>query len=376
MKFMLTVILFFYFAALSSVGLVLGAQLERLGMNQGNEDISQTFKDFGELVKKTEEQRQKIANEGFTKFIDGLNVLNANLKPELSELTSSASGKEKAARAAIDKCEQQTKKLKKDQDKLKEAIGELNKKIQEYENVLATNLRDVTGFQRKRYCTIASSLVPIIESIMKLGALEKDDMKKQRSKIKKLGDAAEKLSKGVENLTRKKVRTLQKLNITSDWKKVFQDAGVKKSDLDNEETAKMILGIIEKETGEKIELPPDEAYESDDMTAPPEPSIPPPPPPPQSDSEGNCPPPPPPPTCAADAPPPLPARDSSRANLLDEIHKGTLLRKTPQQVNLPTLNDDQKKNDITSLLKNAMASRRPAIAEDEDGNDEEDEWTD
>ena len=33
-------------------------------------------------------------------------------------------------------------------------------------------------------------------------------------------------------------------------------------------------------------------------------------------------------------------------------------------------------SDITSILKNAMAARRPAVVDDQDDDDDDDEWSD
>ena len=313
--------------------------------------------------------------------------------------------------------------------------------------------------------------------LLVLGRAEQDLVEKHQVKMSKLGLAEKSLPDTIETLTTKRVRTFQKLNITSDWKKVFKDAGVKKSDLADEETAQLILQTIENATGQKINLPTDEEFihggfeeeppvlparkqraaaplpveqpegqqqakdeesrgdkregeTADGVEGAAEPSANFPPAssdqelsstPPQlpprasnnnanmnNEADGNAeengdgtneeqpqqtetipeaPPFPcddastiPPAPSAPSAPsissqsqnaPPLPSR--GRADLLSEIQKGTTLRHT-NQVDLPKLETAEKVNDMTSLLRSAIATRRVAVVDDPETDS--DEWTD
>lgn len=61
-----------------------------------------------------------------------------------------------------------------------------------------------------------------------------------------------------------------------------------------------------------------------------------------------------------------------RSGLLSQIQEGASLRKAEtKQAELPEV---QNANDITSVLRNAMVSRRSAVVDDDETD--EDEWSD
>lgn len=69
-----------------------------------------------------------------------------------------------------------------------------------------------------------------------------------------------------------------------------------------------------------------------------------------------------------------PAAPSGRAGLLSQIQQGTSLRRVERApAELPEV---ENASDITSILKNAMAARRPAVVDDQDDDDDDDEWSD
>lgn len=134
-----------------------------------------------------------------------------------------------------------------------------------------------------------------------------------------------------------------------EWRKLFQQAGVKKSELKNPETAAALL--------ETVMAPP-----------------PPPPPPPAAGAH----PPPPPPPADLHAPPPPPAgpppAPSRGPSLADQIkNRSTELHK----VDLPDIKgkDETELKPMRSALEAVIAQRRKAMAPDEP-SDDNDEWKD
>jgi Wiskott-Aldrich syndrome protein len=187
-------------------------------------------------------------------------------------------------------------------------------------------------------------------------------------------------------------------NIPPDWKKLFQQAGIKKSELRDAETAKYVMGVLnEAIAAEEAGGPP-----SDNAPQAPIGSAPPPPGPPAMVG-GGPPPPPPPPMGGAPRPPPqkMPAStsgggppppaappvpsggggsdDDGRGSLLSQIRGGAQLKKVDPTA-VPDLKqfDQAKTTDLASVLASAMNSRRMDM-NTEDGGVEgvgEDEWSD
>jgi hypothetical protein len=180
-------------------------------------------------------------------------------------------------------------------------------------------------------------------------------------------------------------------NIPPEWRKLFQAAGVKKSELKDAETAKFVMNVI----GETIatssapaiapSTPALSSVSAPAVVAPPSvvPSsgaTPPPPPPPVSKGPS---PPPPPPTMKA---PPSGAASGSRADLLKSIQQGKELRKVePGSLpDLKALNPNESRylfRNLVDTLASAMAARRVAMQahgddEDDDQPAEEEEWSD
>jgi len=211
-------------------------------------------------------------------------------------------------------------------------------------------------------------------------------------------------------------------NIPPQWRKLFQAAGIKKSDLKDADTVKFVMETISQN------LPPGTAPPMMGGAAPPAPPkrtgpAPPPPAttraPPPPTTRGAAPPPPsrggapPPPTTRGDAPPPPPPPpgpgappprgppapaapvyeesyeqyeeedngSDSRGGLLAQIRQGTSLKKAEERSSeLPEL-DQQTSDNLASILASAMAARRvdmklkPAPGEDGEEGDE-DGWSD
>lgn len=175
-------------------------------------------------------------------------------------------------------------------------------------------------------------------------------------------------------------------NLPPEWKKVFQEAGVKKSELSNPETSAVILQVIQEHTGGGLDAPPPSDAGFDESN----PSAPPPPPLPSSGGAGAPPPPPPPPmpgaqtpyrdpsAAAAQKPAGAPAAaPDGRGDLLSQIRGGAQLRKVEIAEKPPTLESSQGQG-LVGALRNAMNNRREHIREDEveDDDEEDDIWSD
>jgi Wiskott-Aldrich syndrome protein len=187
-------------------------------------------------------------------------------------------------------------------------------------------------------------------------------------------------------------------NIPPDWKKLFQAAGIKKSELRDAETAKYVMGVLnEAIAAEEAGGPPTD-------NAPPVPTgmAPQPPGPPPMIGGGPAPPPPPPPGPGRAPPPPSnnyggagaggppvappmpqPSGGDSgdgdgRNSLLSAIRGGTTLKKVDPTA-VPDLKqfDQAKTTDLASVLASAMNSRRVDMnTEDDAQGADADEWSD
>jgi len=223
--------------------------------------------------------------------------------------------------------------------------------------------------------------------------------------------------------------TFEIRNIPPEWRKLFQAAGIKKSDLKDKDTAKQIMSIIDQHGGEAAisSGPPTQRYgppppppggprgpnnsNSNSNSKPPPPpgrpmggqggAIPPPPsgprpqqggapPPPPPPSFGGAPPPPPPPinnqsyesSFEAPLPPPQPQlnvdspKNSGRGALLKSIQQGTSLRKIDKDEwqNSQPAPAPKSSNALAATLAKAMETRRIAIKEEVEEDWSDNEW--
>jgi len=163
-------------------------------------------------------------------------------------------------------------------------------------------------------------------------------------------------------------------NIPPEWKKLFQAAGVKKSELQDAETSKMIMETISLTLGDAAPPMPAGMVSPGSAPAPPAPPGPAPPPPPGPPPPGAPPPPGPPPLAAASA-------GGSSAGLgLAGALAGAKLRSVhdnpaPAVPDLSKLAPDQSAS-LVDRLTQAMDARRKAVTNvDEEENEEwSDEW--
>jgi hypothetical protein len=168
-------------------------------------------------------------------------------------------------------------------------------------------------------------------------------------------------------------------NIPPEWRKLFQAAGVKKSELKDKETAAFVMDIIQKEGG--VELLQNGGGGGGDAPAAAAPSAPPPPAPPMPPA--NAP--------KAPVPPPAPKRPGTaapaaaaagggggqRGGLLDQIKQGKELKSV--ETTAPPVAAAPPSANLAETLAMAMTARRGAmqqkptkssVLDDEDDNDE------
>jgi len=376
--------------SVSMVGVQLGDLLIRIAHEQSSSDIEYEFLSFGQDFKDTEEKREAVARAYFDEIFVPIKKYLTNDKQPLNNVIAVSAKKSKEAKSNIKKAEAKSKKSSKDPVKLQTSIQELNKSLQEAQEIHMNSLRSALILQRGKYCSVATHMANVFDKLTLVHEAEAKVLS-HHTKLRELGKQTKAIATDIAELCKKKMRTLIDLTkISSTWKTIFREAGVKKSDLRDAETAKYIIETIEKATGQKIDIPLGDdfsSYQDDD--------VPPPPPPPR-----NIPPPPPremrnqdasyaqepepeeekieyeyvPPAPAAPAAPNMPAASggSGRAGLLSQIQQGTTLRKVERPpAELPEVSNA---SDITSILKNAMASRRSAVVDDQEEMDD-DEWS-
>ncbi|KAF2076768.1 hypothetical protein CYY_001957 [Polysphondylium violaceum] len=208
-------------------------------------------------------------------------------------------------------------------------------------------------------------------------------------------------------------------DIPPDWRKLFQSAGIKKSELKNAETAQFIVNVIGEQlasgtmsdapltpsrsapppppgTRASVAPPPPPSGPRASVAPPPPPSnprattAPPPPPPPHTGGGAPPPPPPPPPMAKAGGPPPPPPPSTrsaiapsgggdSRNDLLASIRQGTKLKEVDHSNPLPDIKElgDVGNRSLVDTLAAAMANRRTNMGEDEsdEEDDDDDDWS-
>lgn len=190
--------------------------------------------------------------------------------------------------------------------------------------------------------------------------------------------------------TRIKIR-----NIPPEWRKLFQAAGIKKSELKDKDTAAFVMNIIEKEGGlESMGTPgPAPPLPPKNKQPPPPPPVKPNPPPPPASGGAppplpppNAPPPPsapsppnlPPPAAASTpaAPPPSASSGNSRGDLLAAIQKGTQLKHVDPSDASSASAASPPPTGLADTLARAMEARRGAIKGAVEEEHDDSDWSD
>jgi len=175
-------------------------------------------------------------------------------------------------------------------------------------------------------------------------------------------------------------------NIPPEWKQIFQKAGIKKKDLENNpELAREVVNIMNhaqeeaEEKGGSIQY--NQEVKVGTNAPPPPPMMGKAPPPPPVGTKG----PPPPPKSEIGGAPPVPqlqhvetnsGGDEERGGLLQQIRQGTSLKKV--EVNEGGRDGDGGGGTLLSILQNAVSKNRKDIEGEDDEKEEEwsNDWTD
>eukprot|EP01105_Mastigella_eilhardi_P014821 TRINITY_DN3380_c0_g1_i1.p1 TRINITY_DN3380_c0_g1~~TRINITY_DN3380_c0_g1_i1.p1 ORF type:complete len:515 (-),score=147.13 TRINITY_DN3380_c0_g1_i1:100-1596(-) len=452
-------------AALSGIGIQLGDLLLRVAASQASDDVEKGVMAIANTVKDVEMAREEWSRSLMSNTILPLKMRMEKDARDLTAFEKTAKAKQKAAAQSVKKAEQLSKKAGKkgaSPTLLQQSISNLNDKIQEAQNILLEQLKAALLMQRERYCSFVGGWNTVMQSQEKCAQISVDQIGKNRNALTDLAAAQDRIPADKEELVKERVRTLIDLNSISDeWRHVFQQAGVKKSDLRDEETARFILDTLQSmlppgvdaaslffgndspdgsdssapapasparsaspastedsasessagpslparekpsaprvPAGRKAPPPPPASRKPPPSMPPPgvpesmSSSAPPPPPPPPPPRAGGAPPPParapdaqlstaPPPPAPRGAPAPAPASGGGgRTDLLQQIQQGRQLKKAEEQAKLPEIKSiGANAADLTSMLANAMASRRVALKENQaaEEEEEEDDWGD
>ena len=177
-------------------------------------------------------------------------------KKNLADLQQRIKKGSAEAKAKVKAAEDRTKKASKNPQDLQAALKQLNDLAAQTQDVHVRGLEKAICFQRGYYCSLAAHFSVVSAQYAAISTQESILGSKFLEDLKTLGNSVNKLPQEKQALLEKKQRTLIDIgNLSSDWKKVFHDAGVKKSDLRDAETAKFIIETIEKATGKKIDFP-------------------------------------------------------------------------------------------------------------------------
>jgi len=334
----------------------------------------------------------------------------------LSEMTKRDAETRKSDAKKVAEAEKKSKKPEKHGMDLKTALDNISKAMEEKQTNLTQQLRLLLHFRRQKYCLFVKGWKETFDALEGFNAETSDFIKEQRERLTQLAESSDSVSDEQDKLTRVRKRTLIDLSkITEEWKEIFKNAGIKRKDLTNEDTARFIIETLEKagintssfaggdtdNAASPAPRDPDDEIDAGPETAsrgppppprsapdaPPAPGAPPPPPPPPPPPGGAPPPPPargaPPPPPARGAPPPPPrGGDEGGAgggDLLSQIRAGKDLKRTDRAPRPPPRAPAAESMDATSIsdmLMKAMSGRRVAMKEEEEEEDDNDEWSD
>lgn len=412
-------------AQLAISGARLSEALVKAYQTLDQEDLKEGLTQISATVDSAERQRSEYSKLFLTELLNPLKGLLEAEKKDIPAIMHSNQDARKKAQKGIKTAEDASKKAQKNPSQLQQAVTTLNEKIRESQELIAAQLKDAIIKKRERYCKIIGCWHTVLDADKANSDSNSKSIGDSAALLAELAEAKEKMSKAQEKLVAKRERTLIDLtNISKEWKEIFKNAGIKKSDLKDEETAQFILKALEDAGVSLPSAPPDlsaasgsgddDVSDYDDASAtspaigaggpppPPPPPLPgaggaggapPPPPMPPRGGAGGAPPPPP-RGGAGGAPPPPPRRGGSDipvsaaaaaagggGGLLSQI-QGAKLKKAPEQKsNQPIKFSEVKVSgggaDLTSILKNAMANRRPAMKEQDPEEEEDDDvWSD
>lgn len=100
--------------------------------------------------------------------------------------------------------------------------------------------------QRKKYCELTKCWFDALKSQDSMQSSSSKHIQSVSAMLEDIGGSPERIPADQEELVKQKKRTLIDISdISKEWKQIFKQAGIKKTDLQDEETAQFILATIE-----------------------------------------------------------------------------------------------------------------------------------
>ncbi|KAH3765205.1 protein kinase C and casein kinase substrate in neurons protein [Pelomyxa schiedti] len=232
-------------SALSATEQHLGESFTRLSAAQGSEDIDKGFRGIAQMFNEIAASREEWSRSIGAGFVTPFKLNIDNEKREVGAFEKSSKSERDRVNTAVKKAQQKTQKMAKS-DNLLQSIGELNERVQEAQKVLLEQLRTALILQRSSYCIAVEQWNSVFKSQEATCSCTLKHINDSRPYLTDLANASKRIPADKEELVKQKVQTLIDLSqISGEWKKVFQEAGVKKSDLRDNATAQFILDTIQ-----------------------------------------------------------------------------------------------------------------------------------
>eukprot|EP01105_Mastigella_eilhardi_P010563 TRINITY_DN2467_c3_g1_i2.p1 TRINITY_DN2467_c3_g1~~TRINITY_DN2467_c3_g1_i2.p1 ORF type:complete len:362 (-),score=99.73 TRINITY_DN2467_c3_g1_i2:71-1156(-) len=349
-----------------------------------------------------------------------------NDKRDIANFERKAKADQKSAAACVKKAEIATKKAGKSKGAdLSKSLQDLNQKVQEGQKILLDQLKAALTLERGRYCSVIGGWTKVFAATSFAHDATVKLITECNPTLIELAGSQARVPDDKKDLIKQQQRTLIAVSeISKEWREVFQSAGVKKSDLRDEETAKFILETLEEmlpagtdakealskalasanagPSAEEEETQQEEEPDDEGEAAPPPPPSPPaeragaPPPPPPRNSPAlpeatrgepprGCrpnPPPPPPvrPKSVTASAPPVPTREPRMpVAAVPSAGLGALAGMKPRdRVSVALPDVSSLGAGLSSKLASAMATRRGKVEveEEEEEDDWNEEWSD
>eukprot|EP00727_Mastigamoeba_balamuthi_P005155 m51a1_g14638 putative arp2 3 complex-activating protein (853) ;mRNA; f:45212-51554 len=413
--------------SLSETGLLLASLIGSVAHAQGQADLEQGILSVAEAVRMIERTRQKCAKTVLNNFVAPIVKQDEDQKREIPAFEKRMRAEQKAADAEVKRAERIAKKAtrrkkKGGPDDLQTHIQRIDERVHEAQRVSQEHLRTAALMERSKYCAFLRCGMLMLKAHAATSSTTEQQLGGCMPTLGRLVGAINEIPSDVQSLVNLRKRTLLDIgNLSADWKRIFRDAGVSMADLEDEATARLLLATIEKAAVQQGVAPPPslslltsalaaedaQIIEDDGATCnaePPEhrpgpasrpiPTE-------ADDTSGSSAPPlpprsprpsprgPPPPT------PPRSPRSQTRAvtscndsqngattsaptsALLTQIQGRTAVLRPAQQrqqhepAQLPDLKNFRDTGDLTSILRAAMSSRRPAMRKEDDDDNEE-----
>jgi len=130
-----------------------------------------------------------------------------NDKQTLNNVIAVSAKKSKEAKNNIKKAEAKSKKSSKDPVKLQTSIQELNKSLQEAQEIHMNSLLSALILQRGKYCSVATHMANVFDKLTLVHEAEAKVLS-HHTKLRELGKQTKAIATDIAELCKKKMRTL------------------------------------------------------------------------------------------------------------------------------------------------------------------------